>query len=539
MQSYAAWLESSLKERASLYCTTQSGPRFSVLTTVYHRTDPMLFHLTVDSLAQQTIPFFEWIVLAHGPITSELDSELKGLATLPGVTLLRMPENLGIVGGMEVCLKAATGDYIVPMDADDLLTPDALQVLAAIAERESWPAFLYSDEDILVDDDPLAPYWRPDWDPVLNLSSSFIWHLCCIRRDVAVEIGLYSDAAANWCHDWDTVFRIVEAGHQPVHVPEILYHWRQHPISSTNRPDPDSGSRRSTRALLERFIGRTARPDLYLIEDFPIFRGAPEWTLTRRPVDAPPVAVLVPGVAEGSPGKGLPVEGPWRRPIVLDVAPSPKPRLWRRFWEKDVATVAPSIGPLKRTLADLREPIVLVLSPSVAPVGEAWFWEAVKLLEVHEQVKLVHGLIIDETDLVQRGGEVFRKDGRLTCPQSGKPAIDPGSFALALKPHCASAVPTDFFMADAIFLREALVGLADDTPLAGLGIRLSAFARACEGLTAFSPLIIGRIAGPLIDGNPSDLARLAEATLGQGECERAGRQVRGAAGFINHAGSYR
>jgi hypothetical protein len=486
----------------------------------------------------QTLPFFEWIILAHGRIGADVDDALAELDQRDDVTLLRLPENLGIIGGMRVCLEAATGEYLVPLDADDLLTSDALQILAEACDREGHPALVYTDEDILVENVRCAPYWRPDWDPVLNLSSSFIWHLCCLRRDIALSSGVYSDSAANWCHDWDSVFRIVEAGHQPVHVPEIVYHWRQHPISSTNRPAPDSGSRHSTYSVLQRFLAKTARPDLYIIEDFPVFRGAPEWTVTRKPVEAPDAALLVLGEGQNLDTKP-PHDGPWRRSLTLPVpAPARSARSWR-FWLGREPVPAATIAPLKAALAAIPEPLTIVRSLGITPKGDSWFWEAVKLLELHGDAKLVHGLVVDQNDRVQRGGEVFLQAGDLVCPQRGKPATDPGAFALALKPHCASSVPSDFFMADTGFLRDVLKSLPDDTPLAGLGIRLSATARASGFLTAFSPLIVARTTAVLLDGDPADLAKLAEAVLGREECERAGRKVCGQAGFLNHARDYR
>ncbi|WP_420100947.1 glycosyltransferase [Bosea sp. (in: a-proteobacteria)] len=542
MQSYAAWLQGHLEQRARERASAAPGTlRFSILTTVYERTDPQLFRLTADCLTGQTLPFFEWIVLAHGPTTAALDRELAALDLHPDVRIERLPENLGIVGGMAFCLRLATGDYVVPMDADDLLTPDALQILAETAECSARPAFLYSDEDILIDGKPAAPYWRPDWDPILNLSSSFIWHLCCIRRDAAVEAALYSDSAANWCHDWDTVFRMLRAGHQPVHIPLILYHWRHHPVSSTNRADPDSGSRTSTHALLQSFIAGTARPHLYEIEDFPIFRGAPEWTVKRRPTPPAPVALAT--IGQGVRHAGL--EGPWRASGPPDdatrAAPPPARAAWWRFWgggEKRQESPA-TVGQMKRFLATTVEPLTLILSSAVEPIGEDWFWEAVKLFELHPDVALVHGLLVNEQGRVRRGGEVFLSDGTLVCPQAGKPMSDPGFFALALKPHSVAAAPTDFCLAETGLLRDLLARLPGNAPLAGLGIRLAAAARERDLRTAFSPLIVGRIIGRLADGDPAGLAQLARITLGAPQCETAGREIRGAAGFMNHIGEYR
>lgn len=536
--SYTDWAEAAQRQRTACIGAAALDIRFSILTTVYERTDAGLFKLTIDSVLGQTFPFFEWILLAHGPIGAEVENALVKLDRRDDVTVLRLPENVGIIRGMRICLEAATGEYVVPLDADDLLTGDALHILAQACGRHDLPALVYTDEDILVDNKRCAPYWRPDWDPVLNLSSSFIWHLCCLRRDVALAADVYGDSAANWCHDWDSVFRIVQAGHIPVHVPEIVYHWRQHPISSTNRAVPESGSRQSTRAVLQRFLSGTPRPDLYRIEDFPVFRGAPEWTITRLPLEAPGAALLLLGTDDSQTAEPT-GESPWHRSVAVAEPARARPVRGWRFWHRREPIPPQTIAPLKAALATIIEPLSIVRSASITPVGDSWFWEAVKLFELHGNVRLVHGLVLDQNQMVQRGGEVFLRDGRLVCPQRGKLATDAGAFALALKPHCTASVPTDFFMADTHFLRETLDSLPDDTPLAGLGIRLSATARASGFLTAFSPLIVGRATSTLFDGAPEDLSKLAEAVLGLAECGQASQTVRGQAGFLNHVGEYR
>ena len=63
---------------------------------------------------------------------------------------------------------------------------------------------IFSDEDALVEGKPVSPYLRAAFDPVLNLDSSYIWHLCAINRQRAVSLGLYSDPGATWCDDWDS-----------------------------------------------------------------------------------------------------------------------------------------------------------------------------------------------------------------------------------------------------------------------------------------------------------------------------------------------
>lgn len=515
---------SEIADRAGL----AGDERFSILTTVYQNTQLDYFRITVASLKQQTRPFFEWIILAHGPISDELDAELQLLAE--GDTrfrVFRRPINLGIVGGMSLCLTEALGDYIVPMDADDVLAEQALETLAAAINANGRPAMVYSDEDILVENQRRDAYRRPDWDEVLNLASSYIWHLCAIRRDAAHEAGLYSNSDAEWCHDWDTAFRISAIGATPLHVPAVLYHWRHHPSSSTNRPDPDSGSRRSTRALLEATIARQANPEHFEVADFPLFRGAPEWSIRRKPVSPPPVL----GVSLC--GRPVRWQAPMSRTIILGQA-----REKQSFWHKLFGSTAESPSSfasskaLAGILATADEPFVAICG-GTEPADEIWFYEAIGLLELHANAVAVHGPIVDAAGHVLRGAEVFARDGTLLCPLAGKDRRDAGPFALMHKPHCVAVVPTDFFFCRTEALRAVLAKSDALDSLGGLGFRLGGQAQNSGLSIAYSPLIRAVATSALVDGNPRDAALLARKTLSAAERCEMGRMIRGAAGFFD------
>lgn len=528
--AYERRLDDDLRRRASTHPVPAGGPRFSLLTTVYQRTDPSLFAETADCLRAQTYPFDEWIVLAHGPVQPALDRLLDEYARAPRFRLMRLPENLGIMGGMRVCLDAARGDYVVPMDADDLLTRDALQVLAAEIVRRGAPQLLYSDEDILIDGVPRAPYRRPDWDPVLNLASSYVWHLCAIRREDALRLELYTDPGASWCHDWDTMFRVSDTGSEPVHIAEVLYHWRQHPASSTNRPDPESGSRRSQRHLLERQIARRTAPERYRVVEFPIFRGAPEWHVSRLPVDPPAVDLLCVGDSQLAPG--VPASS---RRVVGARAAAPPRRWYSRLLRgrTDGTPAAVTAGALREALAAGTAPRVALVSSAVETEGVEWWWEAVRLLELHPDVAAVGGAVLDRAGRIVCAAPVVDSAGRWIVPQAGRPANDPGPFAIALKPHCVAGVPTDLFVAERPLLADVLGALPADAPLSGLGARLGLAALSRGRRVVFSPLIRATLCGPSLDEAPAGAADAAvcAALDAGGRAALAGR-VLSAAGFL-------
>ncbi|MEO8519716.1 MAG: glycosyltransferase [Acidobacteriota bacterium] len=517
---YREGLAGTLWARRRTYALPARVPSLSILTTLYSGTDAPLFAETAASLLRQTLPFGEWIVLAHGPVSAALAAALERLEGTPRVRVLRLPENLGIMGGMRTCLLAAAGDYVIPVDGDDLLMDDALQIVASVAgNSDSAPMLIYSDEDVLDNGGPRSPYIRPDFDPVLNFDSSYIWHLCAIRRDAALAEGLYSDAAMEFCHDWDSVTRIA-AIEPPSHVPEVLYHWRHHEASHTNRATQHVGSIDSTRRLLERRASQLPHPSLFEVAEFPVFRGAREWYLRRKPIEPPPIAVIVTAARE----------------------PGPEPmHAWLERSAYPFAAVLSAANAAEEA-AILRElasaggvQYVAVVAAEIEPGGDEWIWEAIRLFECHPEVAMCGGRLVDRTQTVVRSCGVLDERGALIEPFAGLAALDPGPFALALKPHLVAAVPEPLYV---VATANLPLPLPDGRHPDRRALRLAADAWSSGRTVAYTPLIEARIgdaarlapSGSSTPGDRMALARLSEAL--------AGRRL-GASGLVSVQRRYR
>jgi hypothetical protein len=396
-------------------------------------------------------------------------------------------------------LAAATGDYVVPVDADDLLTADALQVMAHAIHRHQRPALVYSDEDRLVVGIPSLPFLRPDWDPVLALGSSYIWHLCAIDRSAAIAHGVYTDPAANWCHDWDTVLRLAAAGEKIVHVPEVLYHWRQHAASSTNRPDPESESLHSQRHVLKRWVDTHPNPELFSVEKFPIERDAAAYWIARRPASPLPLSLLGYGAdpsllmnavcralqsASGAVSDihlvgiaDLPAGMP-ERVAAITGSSSTRIVVWPQARPHD----------LLLALSNSRTSAIAVLSENVT-VEVGWVWEADRLLRLHPDLAVVAGRILEDSGRTLSAGEVFGFGGISGSPDAGRAESDSGHYGIALKPRCVSAPHPWFFVARRTDLVEALHVLPAQANWASLGLWLGGVFAETGKRVAFSPAL--------------------------------------------------
>jgi hypothetical protein len=313
---------------------------------------------------------------------------------------------------------------------------------------------------------------------VLHAASSYIWHLLAVRRDVAGSVGVYGDGALEWCHDWDTVDRVAAAGHLPVHVPEVLYHWRHHGGSSTNTTAPTGAQRGSVEHLLQRIIERAGTPQHFVVGDAPVWRGVGEPAIVRLPVDAPGVAMLVGGTDAAAFGRGV-------------ARTNDCPITWWGSWEES------TVGAVANELATIVEPVVVVASDRIDLRRPGWLWEAIGLLELHPDTAVVCGRLVDTMGAIVDGAGVALPGGGWSSPLAGLSVDEAGPFALAAKPHTIDVVETQLLVADRAALLAAMATLPAGTRWLDAGAELGRALAARSRRVVFTPTLEATTVAPV------------------------------------------
>ncbi|WP_234679582.1 rhamnosyltransferase WsaF family glycosyltransferase [Bradyrhizobium monzae] len=438
---YPEWLDMHIAARQSRYPLPAGSVPITIITTVYEGTSIELLDELATSIAGQSMRPAEWVIVAHGPIAPDALAHLVHHgADRWNARVIVEPAPLGIIGAMYRGLNLAQGDYIVPVDADDVLASDALQVLASSISRLEQPDLIFSDEDTLVEGTPTSPYLRATFDPILNLDSSYIWHLCAIKRQTALTLGLYTDPGATWCHDWDSVMRVASAGGRIEHIGEVLYHWRQHAASTTNRPEGDERSIESVRHVLERQIARMAESHRFCVADWPEYRGARELYIARKADHLPQL-----------------------------------------IWIGDVTSV--------ETINS--DAILVFAAAGVIVQSQQTITEAVRLFELHPTVGAVGGVVVGPDDCVVDGCSMVNRAGSLESPWLGRSVAWSGPYALGLKPQTVTTTGDLLaFFRVASLKRVGLwpLELDGNLPVSDICLRLAGGGWS----TAFSPLVRAR-----------------------------------------------
>src|SRR6185369_8821997 len=127
-------------------------------------------------------------------------------------------------------LAVAAGEFVVPLDAGDLLAEDALY---RVAQAMTGADVIFSDEDKLEGRKRCEPWFKTDWNPALMLSCNAVGRLCAYRRELVQRLGGFRSNFAG-AEEHDLVLRCARASEagRIRHIPYVLYHRRGRPAQT-------------------------------------------------------------------------------------------------------------------------------------------------------------------------------------------------------------------------------------------------------------------------------------------------------------------
>ena len=263
-------------------------PLVSVLLPVYNTAADHL-NAAIDSVAAQTYENWQLCIVNDASTAAHVQGLLEHAADGDArIRLRHLAENRGIAGASAAALGLAEGEWVALLDHDDCLAPSALKEMLLVAAGQPDADLLYSDEDKLDGTRHCAPFFKPDWSPELLACQNYLGHLLLVRRKLVEEAGGFHPGY-DGAQDYDLVLRATRLARKVVHVPRILYHWRQIPGSTSLLfGEKDYAWESGRRAL-----------DSALVRDFPGARAekgsVPGTYRPIRPVHGNPVvSVIIP-----------------------------------------------------------------------------------------------------------------------------------------------------------------------------------------------------------------------------------------------------
>jgi SAM-dependent methyltransferase len=204
-----------------------SKPLISILMPTYN-TSPGLLSEAINSVRQQVYENWELHIQDDGSTSRETLQALKELPELDQrIQVGFSQKNQGIAAATNAALDRARGEFIAMMDHDDLLTPNCLAEIVAAHNQDPEADVFYSDHACVDDQSQFTRHhFKPGWSPWMFRGVMYVCHLLVVRRHIAQAVGGF-DSSFDFIQDFEFMLRVSEITQKIVHVPQVLYFWRE------------------------------------------------------------------------------------------------------------------------------------------------------------------------------------------------------------------------------------------------------------------------------------------------------------------------
>lgn len=220
---YLKWLSNQPKTE---YKDLKYKPLISLVIPVYN-IKASLLEDCLNSVLSQQYDNFEICLADDCSTLKETKECLERYKKLDSrIKVKYRKENGHIAKATNTAIEMAKGEYIAFLDDDDILTEDALYLVAEALNKDKTIDMIYTDEDKMdIHGKRCEPFFKPDFSPDTLLSFNYITHFAVYRKKLVDKIGGL-DGSYNGAQDYDFVLRFTEIAKNICHIPKITYHWR-------------------------------------------------------------------------------------------------------------------------------------------------------------------------------------------------------------------------------------------------------------------------------------------------------------------------
>jgi len=213
-------------------------PKISVIIPCFNQAHYL--EMAVDSVIEQSYRDCEIIIVNDGSTdnTSEVMNRLEGRSTVPVISITQ--ENKGLSMAREAGLHAANGEYLVQLDADDVMEPGVFDQMARICGDDPGLDIL-AGRALFVDASnstsllQAVPGNQVVWPDILRSNPIPVPAVAMVRVGSVRKIGGLGLEGARACEDWDLWARFARCRMKYRTINRIVARYRQHEGALSNK----------------------------------------------------------------------------------------------------------------------------------------------------------------------------------------------------------------------------------------------------------------------------------------------------------------
>ena len=178
----------------------------------------------VESVLASGYDNLEIIIVDDGSDDRET-IELLDNFSRPNTRIIRQPHH-GVVSARNNGIQEASGEYILPLDADDMIVPEFIRRAAAVLDANPDIGIVYSDYQYIGDRNTVAH--APVWDSLRLLYENLLINSSFFRKKDWERVGGYKKEMEQGYEDWEFWISLSEIGVTGYRIPEPFVYYRIH-----------------------------------------------------------------------------------------------------------------------------------------------------------------------------------------------------------------------------------------------------------------------------------------------------------------------
>lgn len=186
----------------------------------------------INSVINQTYKNIEIICIDDGSSDNSIETIQNILANTPNIKLIKQ-ENQGVIKARNTAISVSSGDYILPLDADDKIAPTYIEKAVDILDKNPQIGIVYCTAQCFGNK---TRKWKlPDFDKNEIIFANQIFSCALFRKLDFDNAGKYKEYMNKGFEDWDLWLTFIENGLSAYKIEETLFFYRvQNKESRTN-----------------------------------------------------------------------------------------------------------------------------------------------------------------------------------------------------------------------------------------------------------------------------------------------------------------
>lgn len=192
---------------------------------------------TIESALKQTYENLEIVIVNDASTDNSVEIIKSYVDKYANIAFINQSVNGGLSNSRNIAIEAATGEYILPLDSDDIIAPSYVEKAAKILDENPQIGMVYCEAEFF-------GAKNGKWELCEYNKDNFIFNNCIFcsalyRKSTWLQAGKYNLNMNLGYEDYDMWLSFIELGFEPYRIPEVLFYYRQHEkgsmVAETNK----------------------------------------------------------------------------------------------------------------------------------------------------------------------------------------------------------------------------------------------------------------------------------------------------------------